>query len=93
MCMRPTLNNQLELTSLTLFQNGVTEKNVFKLLEFHWDFINYNADTCMYCFEILILTCSDFTFDNVNFDLRKRLGFKYTLQLLNICLENFLYKK
>ena len=23
-CMRPTLNNQLELTSLTLFQNGVT---------------------------------------------------------------------
>ena len=24
MCLRPTLNNQLELTSLTLFQNGVT---------------------------------------------------------------------
>ena len=24
MCMRPTLNNQLELTSLTLFQNEVT---------------------------------------------------------------------
>ena len=24
MCMRPTLNNQLELTSLTLFGNGVT---------------------------------------------------------------------
>ena len=24
MCMRPTLNHQLELTSLTLFQNGVT---------------------------------------------------------------------
>ena len=24
MCMRPTLNNQLELTSLTLFRNGVT---------------------------------------------------------------------
>ena len=32
MCMRPTLNNQLELTSLTLFRNGVTQKNVFKLL-------------------------------------------------------------
>ena len=40
----------------------------------------------MYCFEILILTYSDFTFDNVNFDLRKRSGFKYILQLLNICL-------
>ena len=24
MCMHPTFNNQLELTSLTLFQNGVT---------------------------------------------------------------------
>ena len=24
MCMRPTLNNQLELTFLTLFRNGVT---------------------------------------------------------------------
>ena len=24
MCIRPTLNNRLELTSLTLFQNGVT---------------------------------------------------------------------
>ena len=24
MCMRPTRNNQLELTSLTLFRNGVT---------------------------------------------------------------------
>ena len=32
MCMHPTLNNQLELTSLTLFRNGVTQKNVFKLL-------------------------------------------------------------
>ena len=29
---------------------------------------------------------SDFTFDNVNFDLRKRSGFKYILQLLNIYL-------
>ena len=29
---------------------------------------------------------SKFTFDNVNFDLRKRSGFKYILQLLNICL-------
>ena len=24
MCLRPTLNNQLDLTSLTLFRNGVT---------------------------------------------------------------------
>ena len=32
MCLRPTLNNQLELTSLTLFPNGVTKDNVFKLL-------------------------------------------------------------
>ena len=29
---------------------------------------------------------SDFTFDNVNFDLQKRLVFEYILQLLNICL-------
>ena len=30
--LHPTLNNQLELTSLTLFRNGVWQKNVFKLL-------------------------------------------------------------
>ena len=30
---------------------------------------------------MLILTYSDFTFDNVNFDLRKRSGFKYMFQL------------
>ena len=30
----------------------------------------------MYFFEILILTYSDFTFDNVDFDLQKRSGFK-----------------
>ena len=29
---------------------------------------------------------SKFTFDNVNFDLRKRSSFKYILQLLNMCL-------
>ena len=33
----------------------------------------------MYYFETLILTYLDFTFDNVNFDLRKRSGFKYIL--------------
>ena len=43
------------------------------------------AITCIFCFKILILTYSDFTFDNVNFDLRKRSAFKYILQLLNIC--------
>ena len=32
MCMRPTLKNQLELTFLKLFQDGVTLKNAFKLL-------------------------------------------------------------
>ena len=32
MCMCPTLNNQLELTSLTIFRNGLTQKNIFKLL-------------------------------------------------------------
>ena len=32
MCLRPTLNNQLELTFFPLFRNGVTQKNVFKLL-------------------------------------------------------------
>ena len=50
------------------------------------DFIDYNVNACIYCFEILILTYSDFTFVNVNFDLRKRSGFKNILQLLNICL-------
>ena len=38
--------------------------------------------TVMKCF---ILTWSDFPFDNVHFDLRKRLGFKCILQILNIC--------
>ena len=32
MCLLPTLNNQLELTSLTPFQNGVPQTNVFKVL-------------------------------------------------------------
>ena len=49
-------------------------------------FIDYNVNTCIYCFEIFILTYSYFTFDNVKFDFRKRSGFKYRLQLLNICL-------
>ena len=35
---------------------------------------------------IVILTYSDFTFDNVNFNLRKHSAFKYILQLLNTCL-------
>ena len=49
-------------------------------------FIDYNVDACIYCIEILILTYFDFAFDNVNSDLRNRSGFKYILQLLNICL-------
>ena len=40
MYLRPTLNKQLELTSLTLFQNEVMKNNVFKLiyvsLELYW---------------------------------------------------------
>ena len=56
MCIRPSLNNQLELTSLTLLRN--------------------DANACIYCFEILTLAYSNFTFDNVNFDLRKRSGFQ-----------------
>ena len=32
MCLRSTLNNQLLLTFLALFQDGVTDKNVFELL-------------------------------------------------------------
>ena len=31
-----------------------------------------NVTACIYCFDLLILTYSDFTFDNDNFDLRKR---------------------
>ena len=52
----------------------------------HWDFIDYNANACIHCYEILILTYSNFTFDNVNIDLQKRSGLKYILQLLSICL-------
>ena len=65
---------------------GSRRKMFLNYFQFHWDFIDYNANACIYCFEILILTHSDFTFDNVNFDLRKRSGFKIILQLLNICL-------
>ena len=53
---------------------------------FYWGFIDYNTNACIYCFEIFILISSNFTFDNGNFDLQKRSGFKYILQLLNICL-------
>ena len=44
-------------------------KMFFNYFQFHWDFIDYNANAWIYRFEILILTYSDFTFDNVNFDL------------------------
>ena len=37
-----------------------------------------------YSFVILILTYSDFTFDSINFDLRKRSSFKQISQLFNI---------
>ena len=65
---------------------GSRRKMFLNYFLFHWDFIDYNANACIYCFKILILTYSDFTFDNVNFDLRKRSGFKYMSQILNICL-------
>ena len=38
-------------------------------IQFHWDFIDYNGNGFINCFEISLLTCSDFTFVNVNFDL------------------------
>ena len=38
----------------------------------------------------MILAYSDFTFVNLNFDLRKRSGFKEKLQLLNVC---FVFKQ
>ena len=52
-------------------------KMFLSYFQFHWDFIDFNVNACMYCFEILILTYPDFTFDNVDFDLRNRSGFKY----------------
>ena len=76
MYLRPTLNNQLELTSLTLSRNGSRRKMFLNYFKFHWGFIDYNVNACIYCFEIVILTYSNFTFDNVNFDLRKHSGFK-----------------
>ena len=30
--------------------------------------MDYNVNVCIYCFESVILTYSDFIFDNVNFD-------------------------
>ena len=39
----------------------------------------------MFMHIVLILTYSDFAFDNVNFDLQKRSGFKQILELLNKC--------
>ena len=50
-----------------------------------------NVTACIYCFDLLILTYSGFTFDNDNFDLRKRLGFKWILQPWNVCLPFFLF--
>ena len=38
-------------------------------IQFHWDFIDYNGTGFINCFEISMLTYSDFTFVNVNFDL------------------------
>ena len=43
---------------------------------FHWGFVDYNVNAGIYCFETLILTYSDFTFDNLSSDLRKGSGFK-----------------
>ena len=78
--LHPTLNNQLELSSLTLFRNGVWQKNVFKLLLVSPGFYRLKCKgsyILIYIYiEILILTYSSVTFDNVNFDLRKRSGFK-----------------
>ena len=41
--------------------------------------MDYNVNAGIYCFEILILTYSDFTFDNVNFHLWKRSGFEINI--------------
>ena len=60
---------------------GSLRKMFLNYFYFHWDFIDYNVNVCIYCFDILVLTYFDFTFDNVNFDLRKRSGFKYVFQL------------
>ena len=71
---------------MTLFRNGLRRIMFLSCFYFRSDFIDYNVNICIYCFEILILTYSDTTFDYVNFYLRKRSGFKNILQLLNICL-------
>ena len=44
-------------------------KMFLNYFQFHWGFIDYNANACIYCFEIFILTYSDFAFDNVNFNI------------------------
>ena len=47
---------QLQLTSVILFGNGLTWKNVFKLLfYFHWNFIDYNVNACIYTANISTL--------------------------------------
>ena len=48
---------------------GSRRKVFLNYFYFYWGLIDYNANACICCFETLILTYSDFTFDNVNFEL------------------------
>ena len=75
MCLHLTLNNQLELTYLMLFQMGSRIKMLLNYFYYYWDFIDYKKNAFMYHFEILIETYSDFTLDNATS--AKPLGFKY----------------
>ena len=34
---------------------GSRRKMFLNYFQFHWDFIDFNVNTCIYCFEILIL--------------------------------------
>lgn len=51
-------------------------RRIMVLNYFHWHFVDFNVNVRIYCSEILILSYSDFTLYNVNFDLGKRSGFK-----------------
>ena len=60
----------ITLIGVNLFDTFSKWRHVERYFKITFSFI-----ACIYCFDILILTYSDFTFDKGNFDLRKRSGF------------------
>ena len=73
----------------TFFNNKNAKKQIYLKIRHIFKSCNIYSKPEGFCKSKFILSkliLPDFTFDNVNFDLRKRSGFKHILQLLNICL-------